>query len=169
MLQVDVHSVSGAGGSGPFDALNDVVVSRGSSSRLIYVEAKVDNEPLTTYKADGVIVATATGSTGYSLSAGGPILHPEAKEMLLTPVLAHLTLATPLVLPPWAAVELKIDTGHQATASIDGQIDLVLLSGDSVTVQRSPHVTRFLRAQPLNYFYSTLTQRLSSKANSYSQ
>jgi NAD+ kinase len=126
----------------------------------------VNSEPLTTYKADGVIVATATGSTGYSLSAGGPILHPEAKELLLIPILAHLTMATPLVLPPWAVVELGVDTSLQAMLSIDGQIDLMVHSGDSVIVQRSPYVTRFLRAQPLNYFYSTLTQRLSNKANS---
>ncbi|GAI07775.1 unnamed protein product, partial [marine sediment metagenome] len=66
-----------------FYALNDVVVARGAIARIVYVEASINGEPLTTYKADGVIVATATGSTGYSLAAGGPILHPQAKEFLL--------------------------------------------------------------------------------------
>jgi len=69
-----------------FHALNDVVVTRGAIARLIYVEASIDGEPLTTYKADGVIVATATGSTGYSLAVGGPILHPQAKELILLPI-----------------------------------------------------------------------------------
>jgi NAD+ kinase len=75
-----------------FYALNDAVVARGAVAQVIYVEASIDGESLTTYKADGVIVATATGSTGYSLAAGGPILHPEAKEMVLTP-LAPLAVA----------------------------------------------------------------------------
>ncbi len=164
MLRALLQPAAGEGKSGALNALNDAVVSRGASSRLIYIEAMIDNETLTTYKADGVIVATATGSTGYSFSAGGPILHPEAKELLLTPLLAHLSMATPLVLPPSATVALRVDTGPQATLSIDGQIDIVLNSGDSVTVERSPYVTRFLRAQPLNYFYSTLMRRLSNKA-----
>jgi len=162
MLKAVLQPVGG-GEKGPWNALNDVVVSRGASSRLIYIEAKVNSEPLTTYKADGIILATATGSTGYSLSAGGPILHPEAKEILLTPIMAHLTMSTSLVLPPGAVVELRVDTGPQAMLSIDGQIDLILDSGDSVVVERSPYTTRFLRAQPLNYFYNTLTQRLSNK------
>lgn len=168
MLQAVLLSVGGTSESGPWNALNDVVTSRGAASRLIYVETKVNNMPLTTYKADGVILATATGSTGYSLSAGGPILHPEAKEILLTPLLAHLTMATPLVLPPGAVVELRVDTTHQAMLSIDGQIDVMLNGGDSVTIERSPYTTRFLRIQPLNYFYSTLTQRLSNKTQSAS-
>ena len=79
---------------GKFYALNDVVVSRGAIARVIYVEASIDGEPLTTYKADGVIVATATGSTGYSLAAGGPILHPQAEEFILLSGLSSLMLIT---------------------------------------------------------------------------
>ncbi|GAI00657.1 unnamed protein product, partial [marine sediment metagenome] len=82
-----------------FYALNDVVVARGSVARVIYVEASIDGEPLTTYKGDGVIVATATGSTGYSLAAGGPILHPQAKELVLLPILPHLSSAYTVILP----------------------------------------------------------------------
>ncbi|GAH02056.1 unnamed protein product, partial [marine sediment metagenome] len=73
-----------------FYALNDVVVARGAIARTVYIEASIDGETLTTYKADGVIVATATGSTGYSLAAGGPILHPQSKEFLLLPIVPHL-------------------------------------------------------------------------------
>ncbi|GAJ06905.1 unnamed protein product, partial [marine sediment metagenome] len=112
-----------------FYALNDVVVARGAIARIVYVEASIDGELLTTYKADGVIVATATGSTGYSLAAGGPILHPQAKEFLLLPILPHLSSAYTVVLPSTAVVKLRISTPHQATLSIDGHINLPLSSG----------------------------------------
>jgi len=88
MLAVELESAD----EPPFYALNDVVVARGERCRLIRVKASVDGEFLTMYKGDGVMVATATGSTGYSLAAGGPILHPQAKELLLLPIAAHLSL-----------------------------------------------------------------------------
>ncbi len=146
-----------------FYALNDVVVARGAVARVIYVEASIDGEPLTTYKADGVIVATATGSTGYSLAAGGPILHPQAKEFLLLPILPHLSSAYPLVLPPTATIKLRISTAHQAILSIDGHINLPLSNGAIITVKHSSNVGRFLRIHPENSFYSSLEQRLKGK------
>jgi len=146
-----------------FYALNDVVVARGAIARVVYVEASIDGEPVTTYKADGVIVATATGSTGYSLAAGGPILHPQAKEFLLLPLLPHLSSAYTLVLPSTAVAKLRIDTAHQATLSIDGHINLPLTSGATITVKHSPHTARFLRIHPETSFYSSLEQRLKGK------
>lgn len=149
--------------SGKFHALNDVVVARGQIARVVYVEASIDGEPLTTYKADGVIVATATGSTGYSLAAGGPILHPQAKEFLLVPIVPHLSLAYNLVLPSTAVVKLRISALYQATLSIDGHINLPLLSGATITVRRSPIATRFLRIHPEISFYRTLERKLKGK------
>ena len=146
-----------------FYALNDVVVARGAIPRIIHVEASIDSEPLTTYRADGVIVATATGSTGYSLAAGGPILHPPAKEFLLLPIIPHLSSAYTLVLPSTAVVKLRISTVHQATVSIDGHINLPLSSGAIVTVKHSSNTTRFLRIHPETSFYSSLEQRLKGK------
>ncbi len=146
-----------------FYALNDVVVARGAMVRMVYIEATIDGQPLTTYKADGVIVATATGSTGYSLAAGGPILHPQAKELLLLPILAHLSSAYTLVLPSTAVVRLHISTAHQATLSIDGHINLPLSNGATITVKHSPTVARFLRIHPETSFYSSLEQRLKGK------
>jgi NAD+ kinase len=157
MLQAEVA------GKEPFHALNDVVLGRGAISRVIYVETTIDGAPLNTYKADGVILATATGSTGYSLAAGGPILYPQSREIILNPISPHLTFANAVVLPPTAIVELKVRTDHQAMLSIDGQIDLALESGDSVKVKLSPHVARFLRVQPLTFFYSILMERLVPK------
>ena len=146
-----------------FYALNDVVVARGAIARIVYIDASIDGEPLTTYKADGVILATATGSTGYSLSAGGPILHPQAKEFLLLPILPHLSSAHTLVLPSAAVVRLHISTHHQATLSIDGHINLPLSNGDSITVKHSSNTARFLRIHPETSFYSSLEQRLKGK------
>ncbi|MFC2022071.1 NAD(+)/NADH kinase [Chloroflexota bacterium] len=146
-----------------FYALNDVVVARGAVARVIFVEASVDGEPLTTYKADGVIVATATGSSGYSLAAGGPILHPQARESLLLPILPHLSAAYTLVLPAAAVVKLHLSTTHPATLSIDGHINLPLLNGATITVKHSSNTVRFLRIHPETSFYSSLEQRLKGK------
>jgi NAD+ kinase len=143
-------------------ALNDVVVARGSIARVVYIEASVDGEPLTTYKADGVIVASATGSTGYSLAAGGPILHPRAEEFLLVPILPHLGSAYRLVLPSTAIVKLRVNTVHEATISVDGHINLPLKSGTKVTVKHSSATVRFLRIHP-NSVYSSLELKLRGK------
>jgi NAD+ kinase len=146
-----------------FHVLNDVVVGRGGSARLVNVEAKIDGEVLATYRADGVIVATATGSTSYSLAAGGPVLHPQSKDILLNPVCSHLTLNEAVVLPAETVVKLRVATNHEAMLSLDGQVESKLASGDEVTVELSPYMTRFLRLQPRNYFYSTLESRLRRK------
>jgi len=146
-----------------FYALNDVVVSRGAVARVIFVEASIDGEPLTTYKADGVIVATATGSTGYSLAAGGPILHPQAKELLLLPISPHLTSSYILVLPSTSAVKLRLSTAHSATLSVDGHINLPLSSGAVIVVKHSSNTIRFLRIHPETSLYASLEQRLKGK------
>jgi len=146
-----------------FYALNDVVVARGAIARMVYIDASIDGEPLTTYKGDGVIVATATGSTGYSLAAGGPILYPQTKDFLLLPILPHLSSAYPVVLPSTAVVKLRITTSHQATLSIDGHINLPLNSGAAITIKHSSNTARFLRIHPETSFYGSLEQRLKGK------
>ena len=146
-----------------FYALNDVVVARGGIARTVSIDVSVDDEPLTTYRADGVIVATATGSTGYALSAGGPILHPQANEFLLLPILPHLSLAYTVVLPATAVVSLRISTVNQATLTIDGHINLPLSGGATITVKHSSNKARFLRARPEVSFYASLERRLKGK------
>lgn len=159
MLEAEL-TATGDGPETRLLALNDVVIARGEIARIIDIEASVDGEPLTTYNADGVIVATATGSTGYSLAAGGPILHPQADELLLVPILPHLSLNHTLVLPPTAVVKLKLSTTHKATLSIDGHISFPLASGATITVKHSPSKTRFLRLRPRASFYSSLERKL---------
>ena len=146
-----------------FYALNDVVAARGAIARVVYIDASIDDEHLTTYKADGVILATATGSTGYSLAARGPVLHPQAKEFLLVPITPHLGLTYSMVLPSTAIVKLRINTIHQATLSIDGHINLPLSNGAMVTVKHSSSTTRFLRIHSKTSFYSSLEQKLKGK------
>ncbi len=146
-----------------FHALNDIVVARGAIARLVNVEASINGQHLTTSKADGVSVATATGSTGYSLAAGGPILYPQSKDFLLLPIAPHLTPAYAMVLPSTTKVQLHITTVHQATLSIDGHINLPLPDGATITVKHSPNTVRFLRIPPETYFYDSLEQRLKGK------
>jgi NAD+ kinase len=146
-----------------FYALNDVVVARGEVARVIFVEASIDGELLTTYKADGVIVATATGSTGYSLAAGGPILHPQSEDFLLVPISPHLSPAYQLVLPAASVVKLRVNTTHQATLSVDGHINLSLESGAVITIKRSSSTSRFLRIHPEAVFYGSLERKLKGK------
>jgi NAD+ kinase len=146
-----------------FPALNDVVVARGEIARLIYIEVSVDGQHLAGYKADGVIVATATGSTGYSLAVGGPILYPQAADFLLLPIAPHLSPVYPLVLPSTAVVRLRLAAIHPATLSIDGHINLPLSDGAIITVRRSPNTIRFLRVHPRETFYSSLEPKLKGK------
>jgi NAD+ kinase len=143
-----------------YQALNDVVVARGERCRLIRVKVTIDGEPVSTYKCDGVILATPTGSTGYAMAAGGPVLHPLASEIVLQPVAAHLSPGTTLVLPSESVVDLEVSTYHQATLSIDGQIEVPLSDGDVVRVKPSPQVTRLLKSQSSKSFYSVLMQKL---------
>ncbi len=112
------------------------------------------------YRADAVIISTATGSTAYSLSAGGPLLYPEAPQLVLTPVCPHLAAARSLVLHPDAVVGLTLRGEHTASFSVDGQEDLPLAPGQSVEVRRSPHVACFLRLSPPSRDYLFLSRRL---------
>jgi NAD+ kinase len=159
MIQAEVVSTS----TPTFHALNDAVVGRGERCRLIRVTAKVDGELVTTYKCDGIIVATATGCTGYALAAGGPILHPCARELILQPIAPHLSLDTALVLPHDAVVELEVNTTHHAMLSIDGQVEIPLNDGYIVKVERSPYVTRLIRSQRPASFYGTLMEKLEKR------
>ncbi|MFC1915656.1 NAD(+)/NADH kinase [Chloroflexota bacterium] len=132
-------------------------------ARLVRIEASIDDQHLATYKADGVIVATATGSTGYSLAAGGPILSPQSMDFLLVPISPHLSSAYALVLSSKTVVQLRVTAAHQATLSIDGHINLPLSDGAIITVKRSPNTARFLRIHPENSFYHSLEQKLKGK------
>ena len=160
MLQATVIRANGGGADGPYHALNDVVLTRGAVSRVVTVSGTIDGAPVATFRADGVIVSTATGSTGYNLAVGGPILDPESDSIVLKTVAAHMGLSAAMVLKPSSEVGLTLDGYEPAILAVDGIIDHPIDLGDRVEVKQSPHKARFLRAHPSSYFFSTLTRRL---------
>ena len=145
-------------------ALNDAVVGRYAPGRPVYINVIVEGEYLETVRADGMIISTATGSTGYNLSAGGPVLFPESRELLITPVAAHLSRVRPLVLPAGLSVELRVETDHRAVASFDGQMDEELENGACVRIRRAPYVARLVRLRPPTDFYRKLIRHLDEPA-----
>jgi len=146
-----------------FHALNDVVVARGEVPKLIRIDVSINGQQLTPYRADGIILATATGSTGYSLAAGGPILDPRSTDFLMVPVCTHFGSASSMVLLSTSVVRLRVATVHQAVLSIDGHENMPLTDDAVVTVKHSPYSARFLRIHPKNSFYSYLEKRLKGK------
>jgi len=142
------------------EALNDVVVGRGARARVVHLCTEVDGGYLATYVADGLVVATPTGSTAYALAAGGPILPPQLRNILLVPVAPHLSMERPIVLSEGVTVRILVTGGRPAVLTVDGEVHAELDSGDEVTVEASPHVARFARVRERTYFYKTLVERL---------
>lgn len=143
-----------------YEALNEIVISRGQLARVVRLDTYVDGGFLTTYTADGLIIATATGSTAYALAAGGPILPPELQNFLLIPLAAHLSLDRALVLSKGVTVRVRVSTDHTAILTGDGQFEIELANGDEIIMSAGPWVGRFVRLHKKNYFYRTLMQRL---------
>jgi len=141
-------------------ALNDVVLARGAKPRLMQAKAFVDGSEFTSYRADAVIISSATGSTGYNLAVGGPILHPTADEMILKPVAPHVGLATAVVLPSTSEVELLIESDHDSVLSVDGFLEFPLQIRDVIRVKHSQQTVFFVREGSRQRFYDTLTRRL---------
>ena len=142
------------------DALNDVVVGRAGPPRLVHLDVSLNGVALTRYSADGVIVATATGSTGYALAAGGPILHASSSDVLVIPVAPHVSLSTSLVLPGDTTIGLKVASDSPVVVSVDGLSDIEVDLNDDIQIGDSPYQARFLRANDPRHFYATLIQRL---------
>ena len=155
-----VKANGGASDGGTYHALNDVVLARGAVSRVVTITGYIDGAQLTTFRADAVILSTATGSTGYNLAVGGPILDIASDSLVLKPVAAHMGLTAALVLSANVKVELSLEGYQDATLSIDGYVDYPMEPGDKVMVEQSPYRARFLRANPPSYYYATLTRRL---------
>ena len=128
-----------------FLALNEIVVGSGSVAKMARIEVKIDDQWLTEYRSDSVIVSTATGSTGYSLSAGGPILYPTSSDILLQPVAAHLGFGSGLILPSNTSVELKVMSTDSASISADGIFTSKLIKDNKVLVKLSKNTVKFLR------------------------
>jgi len=140
-----------------FDVINDVVVARGKYVRPIEVEAILDGSHITSYIADGLIAATPTGSTAYALAAGGPILPPEIRNILLMPIAPHLSIDRAVVLSEGVQLMIKVKTEHEAVVSIDGQTPVPLHNGEGVRITAHEKSLSMIRFEDHGYFYRNLT------------
>jgi NAD+ kinase len=158
MLQAQVET---HGTTHSLMALNDIVLVRGAEPRVIRVKIWIDGHLYNSTVADGVIVSTATGSTAYNLSAGGPILHPQVRSKVLTPIAPHLVADRSLILEANATITMELQPRSAAAVlSADGQINVDVAVGNQVTVTSSVHMTRFLRRRPPTWFYRILSAKL---------
>lgn len=148
---------------GSWDALNEVVVGRGATLRPVRLSASVDGRHLASYVADGLIASTATGSTAYALAAGGPILPPELRNILLVPIAPHLSVDRPVVLSEGSTVSIGV-SGENAVLSIDGQPSIPLMEDDHIMVRAADVTTKFVRFGDPGYFYRNLTAHMNENS-----
>ena len=154
--------IRGEGGGAPrhaFVALNDVVVARGSLARVVHLDVEIGPSHLATLIADGLVVASPTGSTGYSFSAGGPILDPLSRNLILTPIAAYLAALGSVVVSADQVVRCRVVQAHEALVAIDGREDYVLQVGDTVTIAAYERPIRFLEPEGSLPFWDLLRQK----------
>ena len=140
--------------------LNDVVIAKSALARMIELEVAIDGADVTRYRADGLIVSTPTGSTAYSLSAGGPIIHPEMSALLIAPICPHTLTLRPLVVPASASIEVTLATpDSEVYLTLDGQVGQPLRGGDRVRVRRGAQPVLMVRSRRRSY-YEVLRRKL---------
>ncbi len=160
-LAVTIRTVLGqaAPGTPTRSAVNDAVLTQRSLARLLDLEARLDGAEIATYKADGLIISTPTGSTAYTLAAGGPVLTPDVQALVLTPICPHTLTHRPLVFPPDARLEIRNASDGSVTLTIDGQWGHELASGASIEVRRAAQPLRMYRSP--RGFFGILREKLS--------
>ena len=136
-----------------YTVLNDVVINKGALARIIDLETNIDGNYVTTFKADGLIISTPTGSTAYSLSAGGPILYPTLESIVLTPICSHTLTNRPIVLPDHSKIEIIIKSlSEDVFLTLDGQVGFSLRMNDVITISKAHYKTKLLLPFERNYF-----------------
>jgi NAD+ kinase len=164
-MMVRAHLIRSGKRKGSYEGVNDVVVSRGRLARVIRIEVSIDGELLDHFAVDGAIIATATGSTAYSLAVGGPILAPTVRTLLLTLISPYLSPIHSLVLPEGARVAIRMTSPLPAMLTVDGQFDIEVEEGDTVETEASLHVARFAHLTEQTHFYETLLGRLRANGD----
>ena len=140
--------------------LNDVVISKGTLARMIELKVAIQGQFVTNLRGDGLIVGTPTGSTAYSLSAGGPIINPAVQSLILTPICPHTLTHRPLIVPGNVEVEVTLTSKDDgAMATLDGQVGIAMTQGDTAVIQASDHRTRLIRF-PESHYYEVLREKL---------
>jgi len=159
--KLDIHVTRAGKNEARFHALNDIVINKGALARMIEIAAWVDGEPLFDFRADGLIVSTPTGSTAYSLSAGGPVIEPGVGVLVMSPICPHTLTLRPVVLSDRARIEIEVEASHKdILLTVDGQEGIPLLPGDRVHVQRARAAAALVRFSPRTHF-----EALRSKFN----
>ncbi|MCZ6464035.1 MAG: NAD(+)/NADH kinase [Proteobacteria bacterium] len=159
-LRLEVVVRRGEREVGRFQALNDAVISKSAMSRMIDLETLAEGRPVTTYHSDGLIIATPTGSTAYSLSAGGPILMTGIGAFILNPICPHSLNHRPVVIPQSAEIEVRVHTrGGEVALTVDGQEFIALEEGDTVLLHRSPHPVEIV-ASPFRSRWEVMRTKL---------
>ncbi len=148
-----------AGQRRSFAALNDAAIVRGAEARVLRLEVSIDGSHLATYVADGVVVATPTGSTAYSFSAGGPILDPTARNLIVTPIAAYLSSIRSIVVGPQHVVRVRFIDGPPGMVSIDGRDDYAIEIGDQVEIRALDRPLRFIEPRGALPFWDLLRQK----------
>jgi NAD+ kinase len=152
-----------------WEVVNEVVVCRGQQVKPIRLHASVNGYPMASYVADGLIVSTPTGSTAYALAAGGAIMPPELRSMLIVPVAPHLSLDRAIILSEGSSVTITANTIHQAVLSADGQEAVILENDDFVKVETSQRNVIFIRFHDPGYFYRNLNRYIEQNPSTISK
>lgn len=145
-----------------FNVLNDIVINKGALARIVNLTVRVNDQPMTSYRADGLIIATPTGSTAHSLSAGGPIIHPSMQAFVLSPICPFALTNRPIVVPDTSRIEVQLAKRHDAEEvriTLDGQMGCDMKSGDTLEAEKAQVAVKLVQAPGKNY-YQTLRTKL---------
>jgi NAD+ kinase len=152
-MMMDIVVTRSSKGIGSYRALNDVVINKGTLARIIELEARVDGQYVSTFRSDGLIISTPTGSTAYNLSAGGPIIFPNMHAMVMTPICSHTLTNRPIVLPAGVRIEITLHPSEdEVYLTVDGQVGLRLEMGDCVKIEKSNVSVKLVDPGGKNYF-----------------
>jgi len=162
-MMLRAHHIRAGESLGEWNALNEVVVGRGQNLRPVRLTASVDGLELTSYVADGLIASTPTGSTAYALAAGGPILPPELRNILIVPIAPHLSVDRAVVLSEGSSVRIRVRS-ENSIMSVDGQPPINLMDDDNVDICAADVTTQFIRFGDPGYFYRNLTAHMNENS-----
>ncbi len=152
-----------------YKALNDIVLARGSSVSMIETITEIDGIHLATYRGDGIVLSTSTGSTGYSLALGGPVIDPKSNDYYIKPIATHMSQFGGVIVSSDSSCEITVSSRKDAQISIDGFIEHELSSGDKIRVKISDTKAKFLRKNPPNHYWSTITEKLGIRKGNFSK
>ncbi len=150
-----------------YKALNDIVIARGSSVSMVETITEIDGIHLATYRGDGIVVSTATGSTGYSLALGGPVIDPKSNDFYIKPIATHMSQFGGVIVNSKSICQITISSRKDAQISIDGFIEHKISDGDKISLKISETNAKFLRKNPSNHYWSTITEKLGIRKGKF--